>query len=110
VRVFDVSDPREPKRVLEQKIGKQLNMVSQTWDGKRVYFTSSVLSRWDKIGEDRDQFLKAFHWDGKTLEPAFEIDFTAQALGRPHIMHFGAQAFGEGRVAGSPEPPVAVNR
>ena len=33
-RVYDVSDPQQPKLVHEQKIGEQLNMVSQTWDGE----------------------------------------------------------------------------
>ena len=36
VRVFDVANPRAPKQVHEQKIGAQVNMVSQTWDGKRA--------------------------------------------------------------------------
>ncbi len=47
VRVFDVSDPHHPKQVYEKVIGKQLNMVSQSWDGKRAYFTSSLLANWD---------------------------------------------------------------
>jgi len=89
VRVFDVSNPRAPVQVYQKKIGSQVNMVSQSWDGKRVYFTSSLLANWDKKGEDDEQFLKAFGWDGKTLTPAFEIDFRAAELGRPHIMRFG---------------------
>ena len=52
-------------------------MVSQSWDGKRLYFTSSLLANWDKTGADNEQFLKAFSWDGKELSPRFEIDFTA---------------------------------
>ena len=99
VRVYDVSQPRQPKLVHEKKLGSHVNMVSQSWDGKRVYFTSSVLSNWDIIGEDRDQFLKAFDWNGETLEPRFEIDFVAAGLGRPHIMRFGADALGTGKVA-----------
>ena len=43
-RVYDVSDPHKPKQIYEKKIGKQLNMVSQSWDGKRLYYPSSVLS------------------------------------------------------------------
>jgi len=104
VRVFDVSEPRKPRKIHERKIGSHVNMVSQSWDGKRVYFTSSVLSRWDSIGEDMDQFLKAFAWDGTKLTPRFELDFVAEKLGRPHIMHFGADAFGKGRVAGASAP------
>jgi selenium-binding protein 1 len=67
-------------------------MVSQTWDGKRLYFTSSVLSKWDKTGADNEQFLKAYTWDGKELTPRFSIDFTAEKLGRPHMMAFGSAA------------------
>src|SRR5205823_6423004 len=45
-RVFDVSDPHTPKQIYEREIGRQVNMVSQSWDGKRFYFTSSLLARW----------------------------------------------------------------
>lgn len=93
VRVFDVSDPHHPKLVLEQVIGKQVNMVSQSWDGKRLYFTSSLLANWDKSGEDDEQFLRAFDWDGKKLTPVFAIDFYEEKLGRPHHMHFGQKSF-----------------
>ena len=99
VRVFDVSNPRQPKVVLEKQIGSQLNMVSQTWDGERVYFTSSLLANWDKLGEADEQFLKAFSWDGKRLAPLFQVDFRALGLGRPHIMRFGSIDFYRGRVA-----------
>jgi methanethiol oxidase len=92
VRVYDVSNPFKPRQIHENKIGAQLNMVSQTWDGKRLYFTSSVLSKWDKDGADNEQFLKAYTWDGKELQPRFAIDFTAEKLGRPHMMAFGAAA------------------
>jgi selenium-binding protein 1 len=88
-RIYDVSDPRVPRLAHERKIGSQLNMVSQSWDGKRVYFTTSLLSRWDKQGVEDEQFLKAFGWDGEKLTPAFELDFRALGLGRPHIMNFG---------------------
>jgi selenium-binding protein 1 len=93
VRVYDVSAPRAPKLVYEKQIGRQLNMVSQSWDGKRIYFTSSLLANWDKSGADDEQFLRAFAWDGKALAPTFSVDFHAEKLGRPHIMHFGQQAF-----------------
>jgi methanethiol oxidase len=106
VRVFDVSEPRAPKRVLEQKIGSQVNMVSQSWDGKRLYFTSSLLANWDGIGGDDQQFLRAFAFDGKSLAPAFAVDFRAAQLGRPHIMHFGRADFFAGR-ARAPEVAAA---
>ncbi len=89
VHVFDVSQPRSPKQIYEKVIGPQVNMVSQTWDGKRLYFTTSLLANWDGIKGEDAQFLKAFDWDGKQLAPRFEIDFRAQKLGRPHIMNFG---------------------
>ena len=108
VRVFDVSNPRQPRVVHERKIGSQVNMVSQSWDGKRVYFTSSLLANWDKTGDANEQFLKAFDWVGEKLIPRFEIDFTAEKLGRPHIMRFGSIAFYQGRVAeAAPEPAGA---
>lgn len=96
VRVFDVSEPRKPAVVHERQIGKMVNMVSQSWDGKRVYFTSSLLARWDKAGDDGEQYLRAFAWDGKALTPAFALDFEAEGLGRPHIMNFGSTAFYRG--------------
>lgn len=89
-RVFDVSDPRNPRQVHEQVIGRQVNMVSQSWDGKRLYFTSSLLAKWDKGGEDNEQFLKAYDWDGRELHHRFSIDFKQAGLGRPHIMRFGS--------------------
>jgi len=93
-RLFDLSDPRAPKQILEQKIGPQLNMVSQSWDGKRVYFTSSLLANWDKKEADEGplQFLKAYDWDGKALRHRFTIDFLKEGLGAPHQMRFGAAA------------------
>jgi methanethiol oxidase len=90
-RVFDVSDAHNPKLIYEKKIGSQVNMVSQSWDGERVYFTSSLLANWDKTGDDNEQFLKAYYWDGKELTPRFEIDFLAAGLGRPHLMRFGSK-------------------
>jgi selenium-binding protein 1 len=91
-RVFDVSDPHKPVQIFEQVIGKQINMVSQSWDGRRVYFTSSLLANWDKKGESNEQYFKAYTWDGETLSPTFAIDFIAEKLGRPHQMRFGAYA------------------
>jgi selenium-binding protein 1 len=102
VRVFDVGDPHHPKVVLEQQIGRQVNMVSQTWDGKRVYFTSSLLANWDKSGEDNEQFLKAYTWDGAKLAPLFALDFKAAGLGRPHHMHFGQKSFYANRAEAAP--------
>ncbi|PYI93452.1 MAG: selenium-binding protein [Verrucomicrobia bacterium] len=96
-RVFDVSDPQKPKQIYEKPIGKQVNMVSQSWDGKRLYFTSSLLARWDKGGADNEQFLRGYSWDGKELKPTFDLDFTALKLGRPHHMLFGSTKIGPAR-------------
>ncbi len=108
VRVFDVSEPRKPRLIHERVIGSQLNMVSQSWDGRRVYFTSSLLANWDGTLTEDEQFLRAFHWDGRRLIPAFEVDFRKEGLGRPHIMRFGSEAFYRGRVADRPAEPLAA--
>jgi len=91
-RVFNVSDPHKPKQIYEKQIGRQVNMVSQSWDGKRLYFASSLLSKWDKAGKDNEQFVRAFNWDGKELKPAFEVDFTKEKLGRAHHMKLGSKS------------------
>jgi selenium-binding protein 1 len=102
VRLFDISNPRAPKQVFEQQIGEQVNMVSQSWDGERLYFTSSLLTNWDKqesTGGDLHYF-KLYKWDGKSLTPDFAIDFLAAGLGAPHQMRFGSYAlYGKRRPA-----------
>jgi selenium-binding protein 1 len=94
VHLYDISDPHAPKQIFEEQIGEQINMVSQSWDGERVYFTSSLLANWDKVestGADL-QYFKLFSWDGDKLTPQFTIDFLAEELGLPHQMRFGAYA------------------
>ncbi len=92
--LFDVSNPHAAKEIFKQKIGDQVNMVSESWDGKRLYYSSSLLANWDKkTGKAGDmQFLKAYSWDGRKLKPKFSIDFIAAKLGSPHQMRFGARA------------------
>lgn len=90
--LFDLSDPEKPKQIYEKPIGSQVNMVSQSWDGKRVYFTTSLLANWDKKGKDNAQFLKAYDWDGKELKLAFEVDFLEEKLGRAHHMKFSGKS------------------
>ncbi len=110
-RVFDIRDPHAPKEILTEKIGEQLNMLSQSWDGRRVYFTSSLLANWDKTdGSDGEvQYLKAYSWNGKKLEPDFEIDFVAKKLGAPHQMRFGAHALYDGLASSTDfDPQTAV--
>ena len=86
------SNPEKPVQAYEKVTGKQVNMISQSWDGKRVYVTSSLLANWDKKGADDEQFLRAFKWDGKELTQAFEVDFLQQKLGRAHHMKLGSRA------------------
>ena len=87
-RLWDMSDPLKAKEVYTKKIGNQVNMVSPSFDGKRVYYTTSLVSNWDMKDKANDQFLKAYNWDGKDLKLAFEIDFTKEKLGRAHHMKF----------------------
>ena len=89
---FDLSNPEAPTQTYERVTGKQVNMISQSWDGKRIYITSSLLANWDKSGADGEQFLRGFTWDGKELRPAFEVDFINEKLGRPHHMKLGSKA------------------
>jgi selenium-binding protein 1 len=91
-RYFDLSDPAKPVQTYEKVIGKQANMISQSWDGKRVYISSSLLANWDKKGADNEQFVRAFSWDGKELTPAFEVDFLKEKLGRAHHMKLGSKS------------------
>ncbi|MGE0623637.1 MAG: selenium-binding protein SBP56-related protein [Pseudomonadales bacterium] len=111
VRMFDISDPFKPVQVFEQRIGEQVNMVSQSWDGERVYFTSSLLANWDKqesTGGDL-QYFKLYHWDGESLTPEFSIDFVAAGLGAPHQMRFGAYALYGLRSPLTPDAKIAAS-
>ena len=103
-RLVDVSDPFKPKQVYSKRIGSQINMASSSWDGKRIYFTSSALSKWDRADEQAEQFLRAYDWDGKELKQTFSIDFIAEGLGRAHQMRFGAYSL----YAGTPMPVADV--
>jgi len=91
-RYIDLSNPEAPKQTYEKVTGKQVNMISQSWDGKRVYITSSLLANWDKGGADNEQFLRGFAWDGKELAQKFEVDFAREKLGRAHHMKLGSKA------------------
>ncbi len=89
-RFFNIEDPFKPEQVYEHVIGSQVNMISQSWDGKRTYFTSSLLGNWDNTGEKDEQFFKLFSWDGEKLTHEFTVDFYELKLGRAHQMRFGA--------------------
>ena len=91
-RYFDISDPHNPSQVFEEQIGSQINMISQSWDGKRAYFSTSLLGKWDKTGEADEQWVKLYNWDADKLELShvWTIDFYKEKLGRAHQMRFGA--------------------
>ena len=99
-RIFDISDPFNPKEIYTVNIGAQINMISQSWDDKRVYFTSFLLSNWDKKRSDSGdlQYFKAYEWDGKKLIHKFLIDFLQEKPGFPHQMRFGAYSLYAKRV------------
>ncbi len=109
LRIYDVSDPFKAELVYSKKVGTQINMVSESWDGKRIYVTSSLLFNWDK--PEAEHFLKMYRWDGKKLTHVFTVDFFKEKLGRPHIMRFGQEAFYRGIVKKSvSEDEVAIYR
>jgi len=89
-RGFDITDPHHPKQIYEKKVGYQVNSVSSSWDGKRLYYTSSLLTKWDSKARDNEQFLRLYHWNGKELAEQFNIDFYAEKLGRAHQMQLGS--------------------
>jgi selenium-binding protein 1 len=105
---FDLSNPEQPKETFAMHTGRQVNMVSQSWDGKRVYITSSLLANWDKKGEDNEQVLRAYDWDGKTLTQRFEVDFNKLQLGRAHHMKFTARPAGKALAATGPARMAAA--
>lgn len=102
-RLFDVSDPFNAKLVKERKIGAQVNMVSQSWDGDRVYFSTSLLSNWDKKGDQDEQFFRKYHYDKSNYEltEAWTIDFYEENLGRAHLITFNSASLFEGGLAKS---------
>jgi selenium-binding protein 1 len=89
-RGYDITDPHNPKLIHEQFIGKQINMVSSSWDNSRLYYTTSLLANWDHKGEKDVQFIKLMSWNGTDMEEQFSIDFYEEKLGRAHQMRFGA--------------------
>jgi selenium-binding protein 1 len=91
-RRFDLSNPEAPKETYAKHTGSQVNMISQSWDGKRGYISSSLLAKWDKKGAEDEQFVKLFGWDGKELKETWKVDFYQLKLGRAHHMKLGAGA------------------
>src|SRR4026209_2996510 len=91
-RYFDLSDPERPVQTYAKQTGKQVNMISQSWDGKRVYITSSLLANWDKTGDNDEQLLRGFRWGGNEARQTFEVDFYKEKLGRAHHIKLGSKA------------------
>lgn len=83
-----MSNPFEGKLIEQVKLGEMANMVSESWDGKRIYATNSLLSQWDK--QPGDYWLKAYAWEGGKLVAKFTTSFAN--VGRAHIMNFGTAA------------------
>jgi len=104
LRVYDVSNPFEGKLVEQVKLGEMANMVSSSWDGKRLYATNSLLARWDKPS---DYWLKAYAWEDGKLVAKFTTDFNA--VGRAHIMNFGSKSFGPRAERGTRPARVSAN-
>ena len=102
-RYFDLSNPEAPRQTYAKRTGSQVNMVSQSWDGKRVYVSTSLLEKWDKKGVDDEQFVKLFAWDGKALTETWKADFYKLKLGRAHHMKLGAA-----KSAPAPAPAMAL--
>jgi len=73
LRVYDVSNPFEGKLIEQVKLGEMANMVSESWDGKRIYATNSLLSQWDKPG----LLAQGVRLGGRQAGPKFTTDFTA---------------------------------
>jgi selenium-binding protein 1 len=109
-RLFDISDPHKPVQVLEEQIGTQVNMVSSSWDSKRLYYTTSLLGNWDKKGDENEQFIKLYHYEDGKLVKKFEIDFIAEKLGRAHQMRFGAYSLYANKPAEAAEIQISELR
>jgi len=92
-RVYDVSNPHQPRMIYEKQIGRQVNMVSQSWDGKRLYFSSSLLARWDKVATTTSNSSAPMPGMARA-QTTICADFAALKLGRPHHMLFGSTKIG----------------
>ena len=87
MRIYDVTNPMEGKLLQQVKLGEQANMISTSWDGKRVYATSSLLSRWDKPDASLAEGLRV---GGRHARA--EVQRRLRRVGRAHIMNFGSKS------------------
>ncbi len=99
VQQWDVSDPFRPKRLRSLKVGESANMISQSWDGRRLYVTNSLLSRWDKPGPFFMKRILVADDGNLSLDPDVSVDFGP--IGRPHQMNFGSAALYGTRASGA---------
>ena len=72
-------------------------MVSQSWDGSRVYLhflpaRATGTSAKPPPKARTSHYFKAYDWADGKLDQKFAIDFHAEKLGKPHQMRFGAYA------------------
>ena len=72
-------------------------MISQSWDGKRVYIASSLLANWDKGGADNEQFVRALHL-GRQGAQAGVRGRLQQGEARPRPSHEARLQGDEGRI------------
>jgi selenium-binding protein 1 len=106
VQQWDVSDPFHPKRLRTLKLGESANMISQSWDGRRLYVTNSLLSRWDKPGPFWMKKISVAADGSLALDPAVSVDFAG--IGRPHQMNFGSRALYGAAPDAAPAPRTAA--
>ena len=91
-RYFDLTNPEQPKQTYEK-----IPASRSTWS-RRAGTASASTSRprcsrtGTRTGEDNEQFLRGFDWDGKELTQTFEVDFYKEKLGRAHHMKLGSKA------------------
>jgi hypothetical protein len=72
-RIFDVSDPHQPKPIHEQTIGRQVNMVSQSWEGNAS--TSPAPPRELGQARRRQRTVPArLRLERSRIEAAFSVD------------------------------------
>ncbi|MHC5536765.1 selenium-binding protein SBP56-related protein [Singulisphaera rosea] len=84
---WDVADPDAPKLVSTVSPGVQPNMMHNTFDGKRMYVTNSLLSTLDHAGRF---WIRLVHIgpDGMKVDPFFNVDLNHLPTGpaRGHDM------------------------
>jgi len=53
-------------------LGGRVNMVvAELGRETALFYEVRFWARWDKKGEDNEQFVRAYTWNGKELKPSF---------------------------------------